>query len=278
MKTGARFLAVTWLLCAMALLLCGEVAVAATYVSPVGTWDFTVSGCKTGAANLIFNNDYTVTGFTVVVPGAKDKGGTDGVAEFGYAVFSGQWYFNQKGQVAGYLQNPASYSTRLDIDSFVGKVSSDRKSFTFTGSNEDGNLKFTGVPFKQLAFLPTTVSLQKTMKRRPTFTELFSVEAVPDGNGNLYQLNPAPDNSAANLCVEGVALLSRANNLTLALYEYKMPTSGDCNDITSSTKTSVGSAATGRLNLKTNIGTLKGVEQGTNVHGSLNITMPVFFK
>jgi hypothetical protein len=79
------------------------------------------------------------------------------VASFGFTTLWGQWEFDERGRVVGFLTCPASVTDttrRIDITAFWGSISSSGKSFVMTGQTEDGNVAFRGVPFATLTVFP----------------------------------------------------------------------------------------------------------------------------
>jgi hypothetical protein len=271
-----QFTVMLWVAVAAAFFL-GGTASAATYVSPVGEWDFTVTGAKNGSAYLRFDPDQTITGFILVVPAGK--GGKDHVASFGFGILTGEWQVDQRGQIVGYLNNDAKSDVRLDITSFSGKVKKKGASFTFpfNGITEDGKVAFNGAPFKVLSALPTAWTIQKKAKKALLFTEIFT--ALPDailGSYNVYAL----DGEGADKCIKGYGVLSRSTNLNISFIEYPRPDSNLCSDV-KPTDTGVGSAGVGKVklnedgsgNVVTGKASLAGVQEGSS---QITVSMPVF--
>jgi len=282
----------------------GGVANAAGWVSPVGTWDFTVSGAKLGTTCLTFYDDIihgkTISGYLLVIPASVNEGATGQVVSFGYATLSGLWEFNQSGQVVGYLNNPPSETVRLDIDSFTGGVTSNGNVFTISGQTVNGNLTLKGVPMAMQTYIPDVWTIEKIIKGDVTFTEIFFAQQDPDlgGYNNLYDFA----GWGADICIFGMGALSKVNNFGIAFTEYPMPDSGDCSDITPSfvtgsirvsakkaafavsggaglgppgppPSTGIGSAGVGKINLQTGVANLAGYQEGTP---ATKVTMPVF--
>ena len=270
MKIRKRQLGLMFLVAVAAIFSLGGTAASATWTSPTGEWDFTVTGAKKGSAYLSFNSDQTIAGYILVVPSPGNKGGKDHVSTFGFAFLTGQWQFDSRGQIVGFLNNDPSTEVRLDTTSFTGKVKKNGVGFTITGVTEDGKLTFTGVPFQTLTPLPTVWTIQKKAKKRLIFTEIFDAQpdtTVPDHN--LYDLF----GEGANLCIYGHGVLSKSNNFNVSFVEYPKPDSSDCSDINPATATGVGSAGVGKINLNTGKATLTGAQEGSP---SLPVSMPVF--
>lgn len=274
MRIGKRQFKVMLWIAGGALFFLGGVANAA-FVSPVGTWDLTVSGAKLGSAYLTFNDDGTITGYILVIPAHGNTGGATHTASFGFATLSGEWEPNQYGQIAGFLNNPPSDTVRLDITSFLGRVSKNGKVFSITGQTADGNVALKGVPFAELTALPSTWTIDKELtsgpvKSRLIWTEIFSAQPDPFlGGNNLYDLQGA----GADLCIFGFAALSKNNNLNIAISEFAMPDNMDCTTVDPTTTTGVVSATVGRINLRSGVAKLSGVEEGSP---PIKISMPVF--
>jgi hypothetical protein len=282
----------------------GGVANATGWVSPVGTWDFTVSGAKLGTVYLTFNDDIhgkTISGYINVIPGFTPKQTATGeTVTFGFATLTGLWEFNQNGQVVGFLNNPPTDTVRLDIESFTGGVSSNENVFTMTGQTLNGPLTLNGVQMQVQTPLPDVWTIQKIMQGDVTFTEVFFAQQDPDlgGYNNLYDFA----GWGADICIFGVGTLSKGNNFGITITEYPMPDSGGCESITPSfaqagTKqtgrkaalavsgkvglgppgpppsTGIVSSAIGKINLHTGVANLAGYETGDP---AAKVTMPVF--
>ena len=248
----------------------GGTAASAAYTSPTGEWDFTVTGAKQGSAYLSFNSDQTITGYILVIPSRGNKGGKDHSRSFGFALLAGQWQFDHRGQVVGFLNNDASHQVRLDITSFLGRLKKDGKGFTITGQTEDGRVTLNGVPFQTLPPLSTVWTIQKKVKKSLIFTEIFDVQPDTTLQGyNLYDLY----GEGADICIYGYGVLSKSNNLNIAFKEFPKPDTNDCSDIDSATATGILSAGVGKINLSTGRASLTGYQEGSK---STNVSMPVF--
>ncbi len=258
----------------------GGTARAAAWVSPVGVWDFTVTGAKQGSAFLEFANyqDTTIPGGVVggsilVIPASGNRVPSGQVQSFGFTQLAGEWEFNSQGQVVGFLNNAPADTIRLDITSLKGSVAKNGTGITLTGQTVDGNVILSGVPFKELTSLPNLWTIEKMVKGKLIFTEIFLAMQDPFsvGNNNLYGLS----GEGADICIFGYGALSRGNNFGVAFMEYPMPTdpTQDCSSIDTTTATGVGSAGIGKINLKTGVAKLSGVQEGSP---SAPVSMPVF--
>ena len=259
MKIGKRYLIV--LLGAFTALYfnCGAAHGAS---SPLGTWDFTVSGGKSGSASLTFHRDYSIVGYILVIPKSYKNEGTILTANFGFAKVKGQWQPDGK-NIVGYLYNDPSETVRLDFPSLKGAVSAGGNSFVFNAQNEDGNVKFSGVPMPAAPHetMPINWTINLTTQGIVMYTEFLT--ALPDEN-NLYTLTGV----GANYCVYGYANLSRGKNLGVALWEFPM-TDTSCPAWSSTPDNSavLGGVALGSITInpdsQSGSTTLKGVQQGS---------------
>jgi hypothetical protein len=241
-------------------------------VSPVGQWDFTVSGAKSGSAYLTFNLDNTVTGYILVIPNtvtANEKN----VPGFGYAQLSGLWQMDSTQlQVAGFLTAlPPTTGVRIDITSFMGNVSNRGETFTIAGVTLDGNVTLSGVPYQAYTDLPSTWTITKTVKGQLTYTEITSVTADQSlgVNGHLYDFSSG---EGADICLFGNGVLSTPTNshvshFGISYQEFAMPTDdsgcGSIDPTNSSSPPLHVVTSFGTLDLTTGKATLTGYENGT---------------
>jgi len=280
------------------------VANATGSATPVGpTWDFTVSGAKLGSASLTFYSDpingNTISGYVLVIPSAASAANTGHTVGFGYTTLTGEWEFNQSGQIVGFMNNPSSETVRLDIATFSGSVASNGNSFVFSGQTVDGNLTFNGVQMQMQTNLPPLWTIEKIMKGAVTFTEIYVATQDPQlgGYSNLYDFA----GEGADICIWGMGTLSKGTNFGIAFTEYPMPDSGNCSDITptflqsGSTRiakkpalavaggvglnpnpppaSGIVSAGVGKINLNTGVANLVGYQEGDP---ATKVTIPVF--
>ena len=270
--------------------------------SAVGTWDFTVSGAKSGSAYLTFNRDYTIRGFTLVTPTSagnsnsitapgidyaplsgqicgitaitpisSGNGNSSTTPGIGFAPLRGQWGMDGA-HVVGFLYNtPSTDTNRLDITSFSGTVSNNQQSFAISGITLDGNVKLSGArPISNSAHLTGNWTIKKSVKGKLIFDEVFV--ALPDltmGNGTLYDLTGC----GADLCVFGYGVLSKGNRLNVTIKEFPMPADGSaCSTLSYSSDGGTISAAAGVINLGSGRATLSGVQSGSP---QVKVSMPV---
>jgi hypothetical protein len=287
--TRKQFAVMLWVAVAVTFFLGGSASAITAFNSPVGQWDFTVTGAKKGTAFLEFgpidpiSGLAGVSGYVLVIPGTS-KGGADGVSSYGFAWVYGMWQFDSKGKVVAYLYNNPAETVRLDVTSFTGKVNNNFTKFTATGQTEDGKLSFSGVQSQApVTSLPNVWTIEKKSKKNVAFTEIFIAETSATGNGNLYGLS----GEAANLCISGYGAVSKGNNFYVNLWEAAMPDdpAKTCADVDFSTGSGiVGSAAIGKIKIKTdgfsNVtgqANLSGVTQTVETSGKpAKITMPVY--
>jgi hypothetical protein len=253
----------------------------AAEVSPVGIWDFTVTGAKLGSASLEFvnNPDPTIpggliSGSILVVPAPHNTVASGQIQSFGFTPLTGEWQFDSQGRVVGFLNNPPADTVRLDIASLQGSVAPNGTVFTLTGQTVDGKLKLNGVPFKQLTSLPNLWTIEKMEKGKVTFTEIFV--ATPDpfgvGDNNLYGFS----GEGADICIFGYGALSKGNNFGIAFSEFPMPTDPtlDCSSIDPATDSGgVVSAGVGKISLQTGTAKLSGTQEGSP---GTPVSMPIF--
>jgi hypothetical protein len=278
-----------WVAVTAGFFLGGTATGAVTFNSPVGQWDFTVTGEKQGTLFLDFADDNTVTGYILVIPGTLNS---KKVVSYGFAWLAGEWQFDQKGNVDAFLYNDPSETVRLDVTTFTGKVKTSKGvavSFSATGQNEDGNLSFSGVPsVAPTATLPGVWTIEKEAQGNVIFTEIFSAQQATDtngnivGNGNLYLLL----GEAADLCVMGYGSVSKRNNFYVNIWEVPMPAlPSTCADIDFATAAGeVVSTAIGKISIKTDAfdnatgsATLSGITQTADTAAKgTKISMPVF--
>jgi len=239
--------------------------------SPLGTWDFTLSGAKLGSAYLTFNPDGSITGYIIESPttGVQTGGINSHPLGFGYAQLSGMWQPDGN-QVVGFLANPPTDAMRLDITSFTGTVSNNLESFAIAGVTENGNVTLSGAPFVQSQTLPQVWTIEMTTQGgRLIFTEIFN--ATPDqtiGGGNLYDLV----GQGSDICVFGYGALSKGVNFNVSITQYQMPAGGDCSSLDTSSATGTMSAGTGRINPRTFTANLSGFQDGSTTS---RVSMPV---
>jgi hypothetical protein len=139
----------------------GLPATAAQNASPVGpTWDCLLSGSgQQGIAFLTFSNDFTFTGYQLLVgkqsaadsedgrnPGGGvgrgigtggNASGGSGTTLFGFGFINGLWQYDQKGRVVGYfvevLNQQTTITTNENLTSITGtKTITDTNGFTWT--------------------------------------------------------------------------------------------------------------------------------------------------
>jgi hypothetical protein len=106
--------------------------------SPVGSWDYVISGSRQGLAVITFNNDFTFDGYEIVVPksqattstnprggpadanrtGTPNTNSASGLSNiFGGGAISGPWGYDSKGRVIGFFTEVATgtCTTNLQI-------------------------------------------------------------------------------------------------------------------------------------------------------------------
>jgi hypothetical protein len=205
-------------------------AQAAAFDSPVGQWDFTLSGKAAGLAQIVFNGDGTIDGYvqrytSKKAPEANPRGGPDdgsrtsepastnaaSITNFiGDAAIEGRWSFDPRGKIVGYLNEGfsliSSSSTNATTNhiTFSGVVrlgSSPR--VTLQGSGTLGKVTFIGIPDGPL--LNMSGNYTATGKRGGVSTVEFFTLTSLGGNHNAYNVT-AGSSPAFNFV--GDALLS----------------------------------------------------------------------
>jgi len=201
----------------------------AAFDSPVGQWDFTLSGKAQGIAQIVFNVDGTIDGFvqiytTMKSPTSNNPRGTsdDGTRNVdntnsvpitnyaGSASIDGRWSFDERGKIVGYL-NEGGYvitSTTTNASTngitFRGVVSlGSRPRVTLYGSGSVGKVTYSGIPD---APLPDISGTYTTSGKRGDFktVEFFTLTSL-GGNNNRYNVTQGSRPGAG---FDGDALLS----------------------------------------------------------------------
>jgi hypothetical protein len=265
---GVILVVVAAVLCAM----CGAIEASP---SPVGQWEFVLSGVKQGTAFLEFTVENTnpgyvglVSGYILCIPAGGSTGKKDQTVVYGFAALNGLWHFDQQGHVVGFLYNPPEQTVRFDITSFKGTLAN--ASLNLIGQHADGNIIFTGVPSAQYKDLTGAWTIERIAKQTLIFAEIMV--AAPDssmGNNNLYDLS----GEAADTCTFGFGALYRNDSFAVALWEYAMPKSENCADVDLTSAPEMASAAIGKINLNTGQAQLTG-NQGSGI--PVKISMPVY--
>lgn len=223
----------TWLSLAAApalALLAGSApqAQAAAFDSPVGAWDFTLSGKAQGIAQITFNGDGSIDGYVQIyttkkVPEPTPRGGPDDGSRtgdtntppsftnyFGDATIEGRWSFDENGKILGYLNEGnfliTSTTTNANTNSitFNGKVSLGTSSrVTLQGRGPLGTVTYTGIPDGPLLDIGGVYSA--TGKRGDKATVEFFTLTSQGGNNNRYDVTAGSSPAAS---FTGDALLS----------------------------------------------------------------------
>lgn len=196
--------------------------------SPVGTWDFILSGSQKGVAFISFSNDFTLRGTEVVtvkpadapdsnprqprpggirVDGSSSTNSSTNVYFFGTTDIRGVWAYDVSGGIVGVFQE--GEDDLVNQVSFRGKRSGSK--LNLVGHHEDRKIHYRGIP------QPVLPDLQGryygTGKRDGTpFVQIFDLRPDPDSVPNRYVVVPfAPPNEITN----GVALVSGQNQMAI---------------------------------------------------------------
>jgi hypothetical protein len=246
---------------------------ATAQVSPAGgdgikTWDLVITGVKKGSAYLTFYADGTIAGYALVTPTPLSKKGVE--ASLGCTDVQGEWGFDSRGKIVGYLNNHPASEARLDIRSFTANVSENK--MTLKGSAAEGGLKFSGVPAGEVPDLTGlwTLTVKKLEGEKKT-ANIEMVTAYPF-DGNLFYLEGA----GANMCVSGWGMVSYNKTFSISINEAKAPESGICADVEVGSGTGI--AAVGTVDLGKGRATrLKGTQEtGESTAKGIKILMDVF--
>jgi len=202
----------------------------AAFDSPVGPWDFTLSGKAQGIAQIVFNADGTIDGVvqiytTMKLPspsnnprGTSDDGTRNVEATnatvitnyAGNATIDGRWSFDERGKIVGYL-NEGGYvitSTTTNAStngiSFRGVVSLGTKPrVTLNGVGPVGKVTYSGIPDAPLPDLSGTYTTSG--KRGSSQSVEFFTLTSAGGNNNIYAVTQGSRPGAG---FDGDALLS----------------------------------------------------------------------
>ena len=202
--------------------------VAAAFDSPVGVWDFSISGSEKGVARIRFLNDFTLAGYEILMPGkpltdssrdTNPRGGPTSGSDprtgqpeggsgtntflYGGAGVDGFWGFDEKGKVVGAVTSTSEIST--NGMSFVGTVAQGAR-MTLRAYDDSGRMMWRGVPASALPDISGDCTV--TGKKGPSLlTGILSLS--PTGIPNYYDVvihGPGYDGT-------GKALLTSNNKL-----------------------------------------------------------------
>lgn len=201
-------------------------AQAAAFDSPVGQWDFTLSGKAQGIAQIVFYADGTIDGYVQIyttkkVPSPNPRGGPDDASRtadtnappsftnyFCSAGIEGRWSFDERGKIIGYLNEGyfviTSTSTNATTNSitFSGVVRLGTR-VTLQGSGPVGKVTYTGIPEGPLLDIGGVYSA--TGKRGDKSTVEFFTLTSQGGNNNSYDVTAG---SSPGFGFAGTGLLS----------------------------------------------------------------------
>lgn len=279
-----RFLKVTnWraiLLGALVLALCGNGTPLQAQSSPVGDWDFVLSGNQRGVAQVTFANDFTLSGIEIITvkpirstetpeddsdernPSTETGGGsTDPVTNYyGAAVLTGVWTYDAKGKVIGVISESGVTNSITNGISFRAVVRPGVR-MSMSAIRNGQRISYRGVPYVTLAdFSGNYYGYGKRDTKQ--FNELLTMSPSADPDfaplslGNLYDvagLGPAYP-------TEGMALVSRQKYIALVSLSYET-TNGILRSIVGPFKLSRGS------------GSLRGVSE--NGEDEVNVRMKI---
>jgi hypothetical protein len=206
-------------------------APAAPFDSPVGAWDFTLSGNAQGIAQITFNADGTIDGYVQLYTTKKaaepnPRGSAEEAARqsdtsmtnstppvtnyFGSAGIEGRWSFDERGKIIGYLNEgnftitSSSTNAATNHITFNGVVrlgTSPR--VTLQGRGPVGKVTYTGIPDAPLLDIGGVYSATGNRGNSPT-VEFFTLTSQ-GGNNNSYNVTAG---SSPGFGFTGIALLS----------------------------------------------------------------------
>jgi hypothetical protein len=246
---------------ALGLLLSALPKEAVAQVSPVGDWDFVISGGKRGVAFITFSNDFSLSGYQITAPlaaksssvsinprtGRPDQSGvnprtgvgptaTNTVTEvtnsFGGALIWGNWALEAPGRIIGVyneLTSTIGQNGGLATNGvgFRGVVRTGR--MTLSRASDAGKLTLTGVPFTGVPDISASYYGVGT-KGKGLFAQFFTLSPALDfPNRFVVSKGVAP-----GFGFEGSALLSVQNQLAVLFLQT------DTNGVTSSLTALVG--------------------------------------
>ena len=201
----------------------------AAFDSPVGQWDFTLSGKARGNAQIVFNADGTIDGYVQrytnkKLPKTNPRGpsddGTRNVLSTntvsitnlsGDATIDGHWGFDERGKILGYLNEHSFEGTNATTDSitFNGVVTAPTR-VTLQGRSSVGKITYSGIPDGPLLNIGAVFTA--TGKRGKTqVVEFFTLTSM-GGNNSIYGVTQG---SSPGQTYGGVALLSGRKQLSM---------------------------------------------------------------
>ena len=197
--------------------------------SPVGTWEFLVSGSQgVGIAYITFNDDFSFDGQELLTTKKKSASeeigrGGEGVGRyptsgsstnasksttnlFGFGGVEGPWTYDRKGRVTGYFVEEVAISGSTNVAynsvAFTAKVVPGKR-MTMAASTPNGKVTFSGVPMSTSIPNLTGSWLGNKKEGKQTFVELFDM--FPDATGP-YLFNMT--GTGAGYAFDGVAMVS----------------------------------------------------------------------
>ncbi len=208
--------------------------------SPVGTWDFLISGKQgEGIAYITFNSDFTFDGQELLTtkkrsaseeigrfPAGSGEAGrypTSGSSTnasksttnlFGFGGITGPWTYDAKGNVVGYFVEevdvPNSAKPVYNSVGFTAKVVPGKR-VTLMASTPNGKVTYSGVPLSGKLSSLTGSWYASKKQAKQTFVEMFTL--VPDASGPyLFTM----DGTGGGYSYDGVAMLSSRKKVGFA--------------------------------------------------------------
>lgn len=174
--------------------------------SPVGAWDFVITGGRQGLAILNFKNDLTFEGYEIIVPKSQSptvngRGSVDETRTAptnavttvstniaGYVPISGPWGYDAQGHIIGFYSEevPGECTTNFVITTITNGASvyySTNTVLTCTGLTNGVSFSGTVTPGKRFSLK------LKSMMGNSSFAGVPQVNTLSNLTGSWYGLN-----------------------------------------------------------------------------------------
>jgi hypothetical protein len=207
----------------------GFAAEAHAQKSPVGTWEFLISGSQgVGIAYLTFKDDFSFSGQELLTTKTRKASedvarGGEGIGRyptsgsstnvsksttnlFGFGAVEGPWIYDAKGRVTGYFVEEVSIAGSTNVVrnsvAFTAKVVPGKR-MTLAASTANGKVTYSGVPIS--TSLPNLTGSWNGLKKegKQKFVELFDL--FPNATGP-YLFNMT--GTGAGYSFDGLAMVS----------------------------------------------------------------------
>jgi hypothetical protein len=117
--------------------------------SPIGDWDFILTGNQRGVVKLAFFEDGTLDGVGVLTLTSVTSNGTGTSNLFGGVLIRGEWLFERTNRISGFMNLITQVSTNTTTNgiSFRGTVRPNR--LNLLGFGFPGRINFRGIPLTE---------------------------------------------------------------------------------------------------------------------------------